>query len=116
MADLYVSPTTQMIVRNGVSCRMQAGVARPLPASLVQVALTKGVTVFGAEAPQTAPVGELQIKDVVAAIKALMESGDKSAFSARTGEPSLTALRKQVGRSVSDAERDAAWAQVQAEV
>ena len=117
----YVSKTTQMIALSGKSIRMQAGVARPIPEGLVAVALTKGVTEVNKEkvaepAPEPEVVDPEVVAQVVEAIKILMDEGDPQAFGKTSNEPLLTPLRKQAGFQVTDAQRDAAWAQVQAEV
>ena len=114
--QLFLSPITQMIVANGKSVRMTAGVAAPIPEALVNVALTKGVKPVEGEAVAVAPKPDLgaSVDEVVAAIRALMEAGDTGAFGA-TGEPKLNALKKKVGKNVTDATRDAAWAQVKGE-
>lgn len=114
----YVSPKTQMITHFGKQFRMVAGEPYTLPEGLIAPALAKGVREYDAESSAEEPVdteAPAGIEDVIGAIKALMESGDPKAFSERTGEPSLVALRKQLGRQVTDAERDAAWASVKAE-
>lgn len=110
---MYVSPVTQMIALGGISVRMLAGVPRNLPESLVAAAMLKGVEPLdGAPAAQAEP--ELTAEQVAAAIRELMEAGDAKAFGA-TGEPKLAALRAKLGKGVTDALRDAAWATVQAE-
>lgn len=112
----YVSDVTQMIAANGVSVRMAAGVARPLPQALVHVALSRGVKAEASTEVAKAPENPSRVPEVVQAIHALMADGDEKAFSKTTGEPNLTALRKQAGFQVTDAERDEAWATVKAEV
>lgn len=111
---LYVSPITQMIALNGVAVRMVAEEARTLPEHLVPAALTRGVKAVGAEAPAPAPSAEATVEEVVAAIRALMEEGNTKAFGT-TGEPKLPALKSKVGKPVTDAVRDEAWAIVKAE-
>lgn len=124
MSQLYVSKVTQMIARNGLSVRFAAGIPRPLHPSLVDVAKSRGVREHAGTTPQEQesqvqpdPSTEQDevIADVVAAIRALQESGQAKAFSERTGEPNLNALRKQAGFQVTDAQRDAAWAIVLSE-
>jgi hypothetical protein len=110
---MFISPVTQMIALNGVSARMVADVARPLPESLVPVALLRGVrSADGSATPP--PETALSVEEVAAAIRTLMEAGDSKAFGA-TGEPKLAALSKQLGVKVSDELRDAAWVVVKAE-
>lgn len=116
MTEKYVSPVTQMIPKNGKAVRMVAGLPRTLPEDLVPVALARGVKLYGDKpATEASPKAEDRVPQVVEAIKALIASGDPKAFSERTGEPNLTALRKQAGFQVTDAERDAAWEQVKNE-
>lgn len=114
MTQLYVSPITQMIAHQGVSARMAADVERALPEFLVPAALAKGVKPAGEVATNETETPD-RVPDVVQAIFAMMAGGDEKAFSKTTGEPNLTALRKQAGFAVTDPERDAAWAIVKAE-
>ena len=111
----YVSPITQMIAWDGVAVRMAAEVPRGLPERLVPVALTKGVVEYGAagSAASAAPL-EATVEEVIAAIRALMEEGNAKSFGT-TGEPKLPALKAKVGKPVTDAVRDEAWAAVKAE-
>jgi len=114
---MYVSPVTQMISLNGRAVRMVAGVERQLPEALVPVALLQGVVHAGGaelKIPEPEDIAP-SVEDVVAAIRALMESGDAKAFGV-TGEPKLAAIYKQLGTKVTDALRDEAWAIVKAEV
>jgi hypothetical protein len=111
----FVSPITQLIAFNGLAAQMVADVARPLPAPLIPVALAHGVTEVGAGSTEnSAAAPGPTVDEVVAAIRALMESGDSKAFG-KSGEPGLVPLRKQVGAPVTDALRDEAWAIVKAE-
>lgn len=112
----YISPISQMIVSNGLSARMVAGVATPLPVALVDYALIKGVKPADAEVTTPPkPVAEgATVEEVVAAIRELMEAGDADVFG-KTGEPKLTPLKSKVGKPVTDAVRDAAWALVKGE-
>lgn len=113
---MFVSPITQMIAAGGVAVRMQAGVARPLPDALINLALAKGVVAAdGALVSGGVTDPGATLEDVVAAIRALMEAGDAKAFGA-TGEPKLNALKAKVGKPVTDALRDEAWAAVKTEV
>lgn len=114
----YISPISQMIVSNGLSARMVAGIAAPLPAALVDYALIKGVKAADAEAvaePAKTVVEGATVEEVTTAIRELMEAGDADVFG-KTGEPKLTPLKSKVGKPVTDAVRDAAWAIVKAEV
>lgn len=111
----YVSPVTQMVAQDGVAVRMVADVASQLPAVLVPYALTRGVTAVGGKPTKTSDSADVTVDEVVAAIRALMESGDTKAFGT-TGEPKLAALKGQVGKAVTDALRDEAWAIVKAGV
>lgn len=114
MTQQYVSPVTQMIPKNGRAVRMVAGLPRALPEDLVPVALARGVKLYGGTVVEVEPEVD-RVPAVIEAIEALIAGGDPKAFSERTGEPNLTALRKQAGFQVTDAERDAAWAQVKNE-
>jgi hypothetical protein len=110
----FVSSVTQMIAANGISVRLAAGVPTHVPQALRALAMAKGVEPLGDE-PAPAPVDSgASVEEVVAAIRALMEAGETGAFGT-TGEPKLNALKKKVGKNVTDAVRDAAWAQVKTE-
>jgi hypothetical protein len=112
----YVSDSTVVVSVHGVSALFFAGVPRPLRASLIGAAMAAGVREAGAPAIDLpAPVEDgVTVDDVVAAIHELMAEGDAKLF-ATNGEPKLNALKAKVGKPVSDALRDEAWAIVKAE-
>lgn len=111
----FVSRITQMIAANGISVRLAAGVPTHVPQALAALAVAKGAEPFGEEPAPVAPADNgASVEEVVAAIRALMEAGESGAFGT-TGEPKLNALKKKVGKNVTDAVRDAAWAQVKNE-
>lgn len=113
MTELYVSPITQMIAdAHGLSVRMEAGVPVELHPKLIDIAKSKGIALAGDVAPAPADEGP-SLTDVVAAIDALIAKGDAKAFTA-DGEPKLAAIRAIAGKTVTDAQRDAAWEVVKA--
>lgn len=113
----YVSDKTLVVSVQGVSALFVAGVPRELRESLVGAALAAGVKAVGEAdkpAPAKAEKAEATVAEVVAAIRELMAEGDSKAFGA-TGEPKLNSLKAKVGKPVTDAVRDEAWALVKAE-
>lgn len=96
---------------------------REVPAAFVADALKTGQVVsvertVPAAVALTAAASEAdslaKIEAIKTAIKAALEADDKSLFTA-AGLPDARKLDKMVGAPVSAAERDAAWAALQAE-
>jgi len=112
----YVSDNTVVVSVGGITALFQAGVPRPLRPALVGAALAAGVREVGAapiELPTPTNDG-VTVDDVVVAIRELMAEGNAKLFAAN-GEPKLNALKAKIGKPVTDALRDEAWALVKAE-
>lgn len=109
----YVSDKDLQVVKNGVTARFTAGVARPLRESLVETAIGMGVRPADGKAPELpqkniAPSVE-QIADAIKAIKARGRKEDMTA----AGEVRMKALDAEVGYDVSAEDRDAAMALIE---
>lgn len=109
-----ISPKTQVVASLGISVLMVQDRPTEVPESLVDLAVARGARHVEGAAAAKAPAVEATVDEAVAAIRALMEAGDTKAFGS-TGEPKLLALKAKIGKPVTDAVRDEAWAIVKAE-
>lgn len=91
----------------GARCALDEAAAAPLLRSGV-LAETPSAPEALAPAPPPAPAAE--VSDLVRAIRAL--DPDDPAHWTKSGKPDATALTERLGRQVSAAERDEAWAEV----
>lgn len=113
MAQLYVSSKDVQVVRNGVTARFNAGVARPLRESLVETAIGLGVRPADGKAPEL-PTKNIkpsieQIGEAIKRIKARGKKGDMTT----NGTVRMNVLEAEVGHDVSTDDRDAAAALIE---
>lgn len=109
----YVSDKDLQVVKNGVTARFTAGVARPLRESLVETAIGMGVRPADGKAPEL-PKKDIKpsIQHIADAIQAIKARGRKEDVTA-AGDVRMKALEAEVGHDVSAEDRDAAMALIE---
>lgn len=110
---MYVSDKDVQVVKNGVTARFKAGVARPLRPSLVEAAIGMGVRPADGKAPELPEkVIKPSIEQIAEAIKAIKARGRKEDMTA-SGDVRMKALDTEVGYDVTTEDRDAAMALIE---
>jgi hypothetical protein len=111
----FVSETTVTIRdRHDNEQSFVAGVPQIAHPSIASIAASHGVFPCAAPDP-TAVVADEGVtgEQIQAAIRELMEAGDPKMFGV-SGAPHLNAIKKVLGETITDAQRDAAWEAVKA--
>ncbi|WP_075881455.1 hypothetical protein [Vreelandella massiliensis] len=109
----YVSDKDLQVVKNGVTARFKAGVARPLRESLVEAAIGMGVRPADGKAPAL-PEKDIKpsLDQIAEAIKTIKARGRKEDVTA-SGDIRMKTLEAEVGYDVSVEDRDAAAALIE---
>jgi hypothetical protein len=103
---------------DGPVVRFEAGVARVVPPSIIQLCESMGAYPVG-EKPKSAPAEDVvdavsdsdRAIEIVSAIGQLLDQGKTKNFS-KTGEPKVRSIEAILGYDITADERDAAWAEM----